>query len=102
MTLDFENCFFYRGLQDFFIRKSIYLLLHKLKLCVYRNLFKRAHVRRRPSTRSSLGPLVLTQRYHATNTSIASMVLTQCSSSTSRSPSWRVLGSAMVLRLYEY
>mmetsp|Transcript_8543 Transcript_8543/g.20175 ORF Transcript_8543/g.20175 Transcript_8543/m.20175 type:complete len:405 (+) Transcript_8543:142-1356(+) len=29
--------------QDFFIRKSIYLLLHKLKLCVYRNLFKRAH-----------------------------------------------------------
>mmetsp|Transcript_34614 Transcript_34614/g.81117 ORF Transcript_34614/g.81117 Transcript_34614/m.81117 type:complete len:407 (+) Transcript_34614:15-1235(+) len=28
---------------DFFVGRSIYLLLHKLKLCVYRNLFKRAY-----------------------------------------------------------
>lgn len=29
--------------QDFYIKKAIYFLLHKLKLCVYRNLFKKAY-----------------------------------------------------------
>ncbi|EKX47317.1 hypothetical protein GUITHDRAFT_137501 [Guillardia theta CCMP2712] len=29
--------------QDFFVQKAIYILLHKLKLCVYRNLFKKAY-----------------------------------------------------------
>mmetsp|Transcript_36003 Transcript_36003/g.88595 ORF Transcript_36003/g.88595 Transcript_36003/m.88595 type:complete len:404 (+) Transcript_36003:126-1337(+) len=37
---------------DFFVSKSIYLLLHKLKLCVYRNLFKRAYnVEKKPQTK---------------------------------------------------
>jgi hypothetical protein len=47
--------------QDFYIKKAIYFLLHKLKLCVYRNLFKKAYnviqksqVRRRWSSPSSL------------------------------------------------
>ena len=47
--------------QDFYIKKAIYFLLHKLKLCVYRNLFKKAYnviqksqVRTRWSSQSSL------------------------------------------------